>query len=241
MLKRALLVEAARTGIVAPIDPLAALSDAFDSGPMAILDRDWLIHNGSVLAGSAMVSMGALMHTATAGGSPGGSFWFNATQGYLIYKLVSGDCDMRARQTVTNVATTGLPPASSFRIAGIAMHDPDRTLLNYTHIGMGPVGGPLSFETKNTVNNVSAFPAAAATAVHPWTADIRLTRVGTTVTTYYRESVAGDLSDDSGWTQHQQYTRADFPSEMQWGMMVYSNQTVHDIAASVDEVLFSTP
>lgn len=230
----------------ADVDPLAALSDTF-GGSASIEARGWTIYNSGVLATSEVAS-GRYRHTPTQGASAG-SFWFQTDEGYLVYRgneagnLIAGDCDMRARQVVQNDLFTALPTASQFRIAGIAAHDPDRTTnRNYVHVGAGHAGGTgYAVETKNTVNDASAFPTVAIAPTPPWTIDVRLVRVGDDITSYYRHAPAVDLGSDVGWVQHVVNTRADLPVDLQWGMICYANPAAHGIGADVEEVIFSSP
>lgn len=226
-----------------PTDPLAALSDNFESGSTDIATRGWTIHKATSISSLTMAD-GRMRFAIVQGGFNGDaatSFWYNAWEGALVHKSVDGDCDMRARIVVWNSTFDGLPLQTQFRIAGIAVHDPNRSPnLNYTHIGGGVVNGAYAVETKNTLNNSSTFPAAAYSPTSPWDMDVRILRVGTSITTHYRHEPSVALADDTGWTQHQAYTRA-FPTTCQWGMMVYANQAVHAIGCDFHEVQFRTP
>lgn len=226
-------------------DPLVALNDTFD-GVDDIETRGWSIYQSGVL-GTSEIASGRYRHTATDGGTPG-SFWFNAADGYLIYRgnqignLISGNCDMRIRQVVQNSAFSGLPTASQFRITGIAAHDPDRVSeFNYVHIGAGYASGSYGIETKNTISNASTFPTVTLAPTAPWTIDVRLVRVGDDITSYYRHAPSVSLDSDVDWVQHIVNTRADLPTDLQWGLIGYSNADIHDISSDVEDVQFSTP
>lgn len=241
---------AANTAILAsagggggPVDPLAALSDTFESGSTDMATRGWTIYKATSISSITVASGRARFAIVQGGfnGDPATSFWFNEFDGGLPYKEVDGDCDMRARITVWNSTFDGLPTQTQFRIAGIALHDPDRSsFFNYTHVGGGVVNGAYAVETKNTVNSASTFPAAAYSPTSPWDMDVRILRVGAGVTTHYRHEPSVELADDTGWTQHQSYTRA-FPTTCQWGLMVYANQAAHAIGCDYHEVQFRTP
>lgn len=212
-------------------DPLASLSDTFSG---AALDAKWTVFEGDGTA-SIAVSGGELNLTCNAGASAD-SFWFNGEQGILIHQSVTGNFDVIATLRIRNTADSGLPPATQFRIAGIAAHDPDRaTDLDYVHVGLGATAeADLRCEWKTTVASVSTFGSVSApTGV----GQIRLTRSGQLFTAYYRAS-AGDA-----WTtvQAMDRTAAALPNTLQVGMMVYSNQFAHDIRGFYDSIVFSTP
>lgn len=220
---------------VAPVetDPLAALSDEF---PGSSLDESWTEYEGDGTYAVNTVSGGQYSMEPDAGGTAG-SFWFNGEQGLLTYKEVAGDFQCECRVHVTNSAGDDAPPVTQFRIAGIAAHDPDRdSVRNYVHIGLGSTAeADNRVEHKTTVDDVSTFGSASFTnGTNELDGYLRLTRVSDTFTCYYS-------SDGESWTELESWERADLPSTLQVGMVVYSNQTVHDIAASFDYVRFSTP
>lgn len=237
-----------------PSDPLAALSDDFSSGSSIITERGWSVYKPTALVDPPAVSEvftgpGYYRMTPTRGGGtaspvvPDASFWFNGINGSLVYKEVSGDCDMRTRATIWNVTFDGLPGALNFRLGGIAIHSPIRTpFFNYVHEAAGVAGGAYSFETKDTVNSSSTFPTVVAATSLPWIVDLRIIRVGSLITTLYRNAPgATPLANDAGWSTQQSIDRPDLPVLCQWGMHVYSNVINHDIGLDYHQVLFSTP
>lgn len=218
---------------IAPEDPLSLLSDEFSGSSLSPL---WTEFEGDGTYATSSVSGGQYSIEPDEGGSAG-SFWFNGEQGLLTYKEITGDFDVRTRVHVTNSAGTSAPPVSGFRIAGLAAHDPDRnTVRNYVHIGLGSTDEVDNrVEHKTTVDDVSTYGSASFTnGTNELDGYLRLTRVGTTYTAYYS-------TDGQSWTQLQQWNRADLPSTLQVGLVIYANLTVHDIAASFDYVRFSTP
>ncbi len=225
--------------IPAVSDPLAALSDTFAG---SLLGSQWTIFKPTALA-TSQVASGRYRHTATNGATGANqSFWFDTSTGYLVYVEIDGDGEMRIRQTVWNSTFDGLPPASQFRLVGLAVHDPDRSsVLNYVHMAAGYANGNYGVETKDTVDSDSTFPTVTLSTASPWVIDLMIRRVGSTVTTHYRNAPAVELASDVGWTQHQSIDRSDLPSTCHWGLMGYSNAFAHDIGADVDEVQFATP
>lgn len=221
---------------------IAAFADDFtaDSG-------DWLYYRPE-LVGTDSFAAGENNLAPTAGGVAG-SLWFDGFDGFLKYKLITGDVDVRARIRVRNTADDFTPPTSNFRIAGLAAHDPDRsTNFNYVHIGAGSVnnGADNRIEWKTTDNSVSTY-GANGSAVSPLDVDVRLVRVGQVFTPYWRAS-AGLLSDAVGWTALQVMDRSNnatparasavvMPDTLQWGLIVYASVDPHDIRMFVDQVL----
>lgn len=229
-------------GARAVVDPLAALDDNFDAGEADVELRGWTWYGeGSVT--SQAIAAGELGLTIDHGGDGvlnGGSFWFNATDGCLLHKAVTGDADVRARVRVRNTADDGLPAPSQFRIAGLAAHDPDRaTNLDYVHIGAGSTNQTGNrIEWKTTVASVSTF-GDNGVDVAPLDVDLRLVRVGQSFVGSWRPS-AGDLGSDDGWLAlpEMDRTAAPLPDTLQWGLVLYSNAFGPDIRVFVDAVRF---
>lgn len=250
---RVTLRQVAMLGASPPVDPLAALSDDFESDEADVEDRGWLWHNESVVATQAIAG-GELNLDITEGGGAG-SFWFDGFEGMLLYKLVTGDADVRARIRVRNTAGDGTPAPDNFRLVVLAAHDPDRaTVLNYVHVGMGSTNeAGNSAEWKTTDDSVSTFGNNSSSGLSPLELDFRLVRVGQVFTAYVRFTGAEPLSSDVGWGSAWQVmdrssnltparaAAVPMPDTLQWGIAVYSNQATHDVQGFVDEVRFATP
>lgn len=242
-------------------DPLAFLSDDFESGT-TLTGNGWLIEDttpsstpsDAIVSGEADLTVG--------GGATSGSFWFNASDGALWYRTVDGPCDMRARVRVRNGADSGLPPATSFRVAGIAAHDPDRSTYEYVHVGLGSTSiGVPAIEWKTTDNSDSAFAGLAATLTDgEMLYDLRIVRRASNTQIfdlYYRAGTSEALESDSGWTLLVTVDRTDdtvpdrastggsaavaMPSSLRWGFIVYAAVPAHDLRMFVEECRFSTP
>lgn len=218
----------AATGSVAFTEDADTL-EAFDAPPLddefpgSSLDAKWTLEDTAVSSSPTVTVSGGEALLEIGAGGAGGSFWFNAADGILYWQEVTGDFDCVADCYVENAAGSGLPPATSFRIGGIACHDPDRSNFDYVHVGLGAAGlATLAAESKNTVANVSAYTAVANTT---GAAEIRLTRVGQVFTCQYT------TTPGSGYTTINTYDRtaAPMPSTCRLGLMLYSNQTVHDM------------
>jgi hypothetical protein len=239
-------------------DPLARLSDDF-SGDQ--LDPSWSFYNRGLVATSSVGGGTALNYQITAGGVAG-SFWYNEFAGSLIYKLVEGPCDMRARIRARNSANSGNPPLGTARIVGIAAHDPLRpptpgATLNYVHTGTGVVAPAVTtvVEWKTTDLNVSTFNTNTwpVGGVGDLDADLRIVRrTDLQIFDIYVKPSTTPLNSPSGWTLQQSINRTStaqpvraaaepLPDVLQWGLMVYSSEAIQDIRSFVRQVLFSTP
>jgi hypothetical protein len=222
----------------AAVDPLASLSDTFAGDE---LDGSWTLYEGDGTATLA-VTGGELGFQIDAG-SVGGSFWYEAEQGCLLYKLVDGDCECIATLRIRNTADSGLPPVTQFRLAGIAAHDPVRTALNYVHVALGAAGeADLRAEHKSTVNSVSepgggASPGYSSISLASGAGQIRLRREGQIFTCSVR-ATSGDP-----WTDIEvvDRTAAPLPSSLQWGPIVYAADSTHDIRGFFDSITFGAP
>lgn len=239
-------------------DPLARLSDDFSG---STLDPSWSIFNGSLIA-SDEVSGGTGLNFQITSGGANGSFWYNGFDGCLIYKLVEGPCDMRVRLRVRDSANSGNPPTSDSRIAGIAAHDPTRpptpgATYNYVHTGFGSVDSNPDnrVEWKTTDLDVSTYASTSwPVGGGDLDGDLRIVRSAADLQifeTYVKPSTT-PLDSPGGWTLQQAISRTSnaqparaaaqpLPDVLQWGIMIYSSEVVHDIRSFVRQVLFSTP
>lgn len=257
---RALVTEADDTvSATATTDALTLLSDDFSTGS-TLTGNGWTIEDtgGAGSSPSDLITSGEADLTVANGGT-GGSFWYDGFDGVLWYKEITGAADMRARVRVRNAADTGVPPTSNFRVAGIQIADPDRTTMEYVHIGLGATAiGASAIEWKTTDASDSAFEGIAATLTGgELLYDIRIVRRDTNnqlIDLYYRAGTATALEADTGWTLLTTVDRTDdtvpdratfggttavsLPSTLRWGMMVYASTGTHNIRMFVDEVQF---
>jgi hypothetical protein len=102
---------------------------------------------------------------------------------------------------------------------------------NFVHValGSGPVAVPFAAEDKTTNDSFSTY------VFHPIVAtegELRLTRVGTDFSMYYRP--IGDLV----WQLLGTHARADLPATLQVGMMAYDFNASPDLTVSFDEIAF---
>lgn len=196
------------------------------------------LYNGDGV-GTVAITGGELGLTVNAGGTAD-SFWFDADQGVLVYVPISGDFDARALIRVRNSADSGLPTVGdgNFRIAGLAAHDPDRTTLDYVHVGMGcTASAAITVETKNTVADVSDYDEFTTAGASTGIGEVRIVREGQIFRLYYRAATT------SPWTLESTYDRtaAPMPSLTHVGFIAYSNQAVHDIRLFAQNLVITRP
>ena len=244
--------------VVTPGDALFALSDDFRTGT-TLTGNGWLIEDSTPASSPSDTITSQEADLTIAAGAPTGSFWFDSNDGCLWYKEVTGACDFRARVRVTDTAGTGLPPTTQFRIAGIAVHDPDRGLYNYVHVGLGSNNtASLQEEWKTTDDSDSAYAYTAATLTSgALLYDLRIVRRATDTQifdVYVRPGHVGTLAENTGWTLLVTVDRSDanvpdrvanngstavtMPATLRWGFMVYANDATHDIRMQVLECRF---
>jgi hypothetical protein len=242
----AVLIAPAPAGSAEP-----SLNDTFDGDA---LDESWTLFESVTTTATLSVHDGELDYQVSAGGS-NGSFWFDAHDGVLLHKTVTGDFDARCRIRVRNTADSGNPPLTSFRIAGLAAHDPDRTTeYNYVHVGLGATNTVnLRAEWKTTDSSDSAFNSIEAlSGAGDLEGDLRIVRVDQVFTLYAKLSDT-PLDDDEDWTLITTVDRTDntipdrntnggaadnatpMPDTLQVGLILYSSTGTHNIRMFVDE------
>lgn len=247
----------AQVGSTPPVDRLAYLSDDFSSGS-TLTGNGWTIEDSSPSCSpSDTISSGEADLTISAGAT-GGSLWYDTNDGAFWYKTIAGACDFRARVRIRNSANTGAPATNNFRIAGLAVHDPDRGTMEYLHVGAG--SGNLAssqLEWKTTDNSDSAYAYSASAAVLDY--DFRIVRRASDTQVfdlYYRETGSEELRSDIGWTLLETIDRTDvnqpdrvanlgttavsLPDTLRWGFVVYASVSSHDIRMFVEDCAFKT-
>ncbi len=205
------------------------LDDTFDGSE---LDPSWSILNPGLA--TVGVSGGALHITPSTGG--GGNLWFNDGAGVLVYRTVDGDFDVRSLMSVEDSDNPGSAPPPEYRLAGILVRDPASGPGNrntaHVALGVGSAGQGVSYEYKSTDDSVSDWMTIPTPSRF---AELRLARVGTVVTMYWRA-----LPMDS-WTVVNSFDRPDLPSTVHVGLMAYAASDPARIHASFDDVFFDVP
>lgn len=240
-------------------DILSWLDDDFN-GTGDIETRGWGWYKEGAVA-SQVLGAGELDMTITAGaGGIGGAtaFWFDGTaDGDLLFKTVRGPFDARLRARIRNTADAANPAVTSFRIAGLAVHDPNRAsnVFNYVHIGGGSTNTANNrVEWKTTDDDGGASNDTSAFNAVDWSGgnmdiDLRIVRRRSNLQLFdllWRPS-SGDLLSGGAWNTLIQVNRASnaspdrdtngalanlaipMPPVVQVGAMIYSQSAAHDI------------
>lgn len=154
-------------------------SDDFSSGS-DVSTNGWILEDSSPSSSPGSTITGGEWDFTISAGASGGSLWYDTNDGGWRYKVVTGAVDCRMRARIRNTADTGLPLTNNFRIAGLAAHDPDRTTMEYVHVGAG--SGNLStsqLEWKTTDNSDSAYAYTPVHADRSLDLDFRIVRRAT--------------------------------------------------------------
>jgi hypothetical protein len=203
------------------MDDLAALSDTFDG---ASLDPSWTIFNDPSL--DATVSAGALHMELTAA-----ALWFQASQGTLVHKTVTGDFRVTATVHARKTSAPAEPPDSTIHLGGLMARDPasETGSENYVFIVVGFDEDDVSVETKSTTNDMSDYIGPMWPSTE---AELRLCRVGSAFHLYKRP-VGG-----ATWEEAIVYDRPDMPAALQVGPNAYC-LSAPDLTVDFDEVTFA--
>jgi hypothetical protein len=199
---------------------LAGMSDSFDG---AALDAEWQIFNPGAV--TVNVSGGSLRLTLTKM-----ALWFQASQGVLVYKNVTGDFKVTSRVHAHRTSNPAEPPAQSVELGGLMARNAAAPPENYVFIVVGHDENDISVETKSTLNSDSKYMGPTWPSAE---AELRLCRVGATFA-YFKRAIGG-----AAWTEATPpIERADLPATLQVGPNIYSlNQP--DLTVDFDEVTFA--
>ncbi len=202
-------------------DDLASLSDTFDA---AALDPSWTIFNEAAV--DASVGASALSLTLT---QP--ALWFQASQGVLVHKTITGDFRVTANVRARKTSAPADPPTNSIHLGGLMARDPasDAGQENYVFIVVGFDENDVSVETKSTTNDVSDYIGPTWPSTD---AELRLCRVGAAFHLYKR-AIGG-----TAWEEAMVYDRPDLGAALQVGPNIYS-LAAPDLTVSFDEVTFA--
>lgn len=218
-------------------DDLVQLSDAFDSSL-----RDWQTFQPGLI-GTDAVTGGEHVLEPTAGAA-GGSFWYNANDGFLRFRVVDGDVRAVLDCHVRNSANSGLPPVTEFRIAGISLHDPDTSVdFDYVHVGLGSTNNAdLRAEHKSTVASVSDplngdSPGFSSVSWPSGSGQVEIERVGHDFTMWVRSGPAGART----LVRRISRAAAPMPRRLRLAIMCYANVAGHDIELHCRGIVVSRP
>jgi hypothetical protein len=188
-----------------------------------VLDPSWTVFR-SDLADLAIAD-GALSITPKPK-----DLWYQASQGVLVYKLVTGDFKVTATVHARKASDRATAPAEFADVGGLMARNPSGDSENYV---LGVVGyaemNELAIEHKSTTDSQSEYGETAFGS----DAELRLCRTGGSFTIYYREPGA------SGWpTSVAPIERADLPQTLQVGMIAYTGASSPDYVSIFDRIAF---
>lgn len=159
--------------------------------------------------------------------------WYEDLRGTLLFKLIDQDFVITTEVTALNRAQNGLP-SSSYSLAGVMLrtprHYPNGALSDWTPGGENYVflatgfaatnhpscpgcQGP-HFEVKSTINSNSNLQVSSIPTSQ--NVQIRVARIGSAIIVLNR-------MPGGSWQVHQRYDRTDFPSEIQVGLVTYTD------------------
>lgn len=207
-------------GIAPPSDPLASLTDEFQTDSLA----SWSIHRPETATVS--IEDGELVMVPNPN-----TWWYMADEALQVSKLVSGNFAVTTRMEVTNLQGGPTAPGAPYRIGGIMVRDPGSVDPNTYHMGIGNMNTPeVVTVSKSTDEGYSEIGTA------PWTgieAEMRICRFGADVQAFIR-------LPEQPWTMIDWHERGDLPSTVAVGPIAYAGTADPDLVAAADYVQFET-
>jgi hypothetical protein len=204
----------------APASGLGALSDDFSG---AAIDSAWQIINAGKI--DVTVTGGALHVRPTQS-----LLWFNASQGALIHKTVTGDFKVTATVHARKRTDPTQAPSTRIHLGGLMARDPDGPPENYVFIVVGIDVDDQSVETKTTIKGASTYVGPSWPVPD---ADLRICRSGAQFRLYKRAPGA------AAWTLATSYQRPDLPATLQVGPNVYAPTARPDLDVAFEQVDFA--
>lgn len=210
-------------GITPPPDPMASLTDEFETNSLA----SWNIHHPE--AASVAIEGGDLVMTPNPN-----TWWYMADEALQVSKTVTGNFAVTTRMEVTNLNGGPTAPGAPFRIGGVMVRDPGSVNgPNTYHLGIGNMSTP----TVVTVSK-STDEGYSEIGTTPWNgtlAELRICRFGAEVQAFIR------LPEyEEQWTMIDSHQRPDLPSTVAVGPIAYAGTNEPDLVAAADYVQFQT-
>lgn len=205
-------------------DPLAALTDEFDSAA-TISNWSRVMATEGWNADQVQTRNINTSRTGWFRMVPYTSTWYENYRGELSFKNVTGNFVITTTVQVSNRAQTAAP-ASNYSLAGIMVRTP-RAISNpatewavggenyvFLSHGAGNTPGTFQFEVKTTENSVSTLFIDSAGGQFEST--LQVARLGDYLIMLRR-------TPTMAWQVHRRYYRPDMPSTLQVGMTVYTD------------------
>ena len=159
------------------------------------------------------------------------ALWFQASQGGLVYRNVTGDFIITATVNGVRKSDNNQPVGCDICLGGLMARNPSNsTGENYLHVVTGVTPNGAGYETKNTTNSVSPYLATGdANTKH----DLRIQRSGATFTLYQRLTGAGT------WNVAATFNRPDLPATLFVGINIYTAQggAVADLSVIYENIV----
>ncbi|MGB0954191.1 MAG: hypothetical protein ACPG31_13295 [Planctomycetota bacterium] len=220
------LATAAMTVMAFPEGPMRLESDLFQSPR---LDPSWTVYNGH-MANITQVDGALHIVPILSGGS---ATWYNDDEAVYVYKMFTGDFDIRANAHARSSLTPGANVPINYRLGGLMVRDPNSIPGNrnsaHVALGSGVSSTPIAVEDKTTTASNSDF---LLYPIPTMDLELRMTRVGDLIGLWYR------LPGTGSWILLRSHLHPEFPAAVQVGMMAYSNNSPADIDAWFDDIRF---
>jgi hypothetical protein len=221
----------ARLMFNADMGDLAAMNDEFDD-PSSI-DQWQLVTQTENWGAQHLATLD--IDQSTPGAltiEPHTSTWYQDYQGELVFKEVTGDFMVTTYVSITDRDNIGdsdgddIPDGSSFSLGGVMLRTP-RNITDaatqwtpgesnfvFLSLGHGYDGASMSLESKNTASSISELDLIP---LNTTSAELRIERSGSMVTTMYR------LEVDAPWVVAANFDRPDMPEALQVGVVGYTD------------------
>lgn len=215
--------------VAGTVEGLSAFDDEFDG---SALDPAWRVHNPNL----AIVTVaGGELHVEPTQTGPSAT-WYADGEGPMVYRLVRGDFEVRARVRSYDRGDPRQPPNLEYDLGGIIVRDPASSPGNrdWVHlvVGAGTAAVPIAVEDKNTIDSNSDL---RLTPVATPSAELRIVRQGAVVSLSYRPI------GTAVWIALRSFQRPDLPPVVQVGLSSFSWSSPLRVRTSFDYVRFRAP
>ncbi len=175
------------------------------------------------------------------------SVWYQNKRGPMLFRYLEGDGDITVNVKTRKASDLSSYPDIEWQFGGIIFRNPSSDAWfareDYVFNVIGHRKSGLQVELKSTKNgysDVSAFDWPTGDA------QLKIQRRGAQFNLFARPIPNSQEGNDNGgeWQLMGEYTREDFPSVLQVGLIVYSysaGRQVFDLNVQFDQLLIETP
>jgi regulation of enolase protein 1 (concanavalin A-like superfamily) len=173
---------------------------------------------------------GAMVLTPSQGNIP----WYNSSVGPFVYKQISGDFVVTTQVLARSLNSANQGPGQQYNAAGLLVRNPSSAsgVQNWVTNNVGNTSGTMGATNINTTNSASGALSVQTTS---FSAALRICRIGSTIRTYVSQD------NEQTWTLTNTFTRADFPSTLQVGMMAVAASSGNDMRAEFSYIRAALP